>query len=200
MQEERYLTGRRRHLCSEKNFINWELLDQKRHGTEIDDVAHRNITLSHSVNRLRRARKEWKNIKKVAADIRNQFLMERADEVALKMNTSCEKALKAIKRAEQSKQTYQMIHNITGHKKDKKPLTQVDILDGVTSSPTTLTNKESIEQAIMELNIRHSRQSLKTPFAADEDLAKAVNPTHDGNKINNILNGTFLSEVDTEYE
>jgi hypothetical protein len=61
-------------------------------------------------------------------------------------------------------------------------------------------NKESIEQTIMERNIRHSRQSLKTPFAADADLAKAVNPNNDGNEINNILNGTFLSDFVSEYD
>jgi hypothetical protein len=133
-----------------KKLINWGLLDQKRHGTEIDDVAHQNITLYHSIKNLRKARKEWKKIKKVAADLRNTFLTERAEEVASKMKTSCEKALKAIKRAEQSKQTYQMINNITGHQKDKKPLTQVDILDGSTSSPITLTNKESIERGIQD--------------------------------------------------
>jgi hypothetical protein len=49
------------------------------------------------------------------------------------MNTTQEKALKAIKRTEQSKQTYQMIRNITGHKKDRNPLTQVDVIDVPTS-------------------------------------------------------------------
>jgi hypothetical protein len=60
-----------------------------------------------------------------------------------------------------------MIRGITGHKKDRNPLTEVEITQG--NNPQqyeTLTDKESIERAIIKQNQQHARQSLQTPLQA----------------------------------
>jgi hypothetical protein len=43
-------------------YLQWDILEQKGSGADIDDVAHRDITLSHSIKELRKARKAWYNI------------------------------------------------------------------------------------------------------------------------------------------
>lgn len=76
------------------------------------------------------------------------------------MESTHEQALKAIINAEKSKATYQSIKNLTIHKKDCNPLTQVDILDSTHTSTIMLTNKASIKHAVILHNQKHSWQSL----------------------------------------
>jgi hypothetical protein len=110
------------------------------------------------------------------------------------MKATGAKALKAITYAEASKGEFCQFRGLTGHKKDRTPLTQVEIHDPDDPSQTILlTNKESIEQAITQWNQNHSRQS---PFAANNILAFAVDPTNPQNKIEEILNGTFLDNTE----
>ena len=95
--------------------------------------------------------KKWRDAKKKAGTNRDAFLAERADELGVLMKTDQVKALKALRNAEASKQTYRMIRGITGHKKDRNPLTEVEITQG--NNPQqyeTLTDKESIERAIVK--------------------------------------------------
>ncbi len=101
------------------------------------------------------------------------------------MNTDKEAALRAIRLAEDQKRTFQQKRNITRSKKEKNPLTQVDVstAEGPPGFTTTLTTKADIELAIMSRNQRHSCQSLQTPFVANPDLATAINPDHPENKI-----------------
>jgi hypothetical protein len=47
----------------------------------------------------------------------------------------------------------------------------------------------------MRRNQRHSKQSLQTPFAANVMLAEAIHPDKPNNKIEEILNGTFLNDA-----
>jgi hypothetical protein len=92
-------------------------------------------------------------------------------------NTTAQKALKAIQNAERSKLTYIQIHEITGHNKDKNPLTQVDISDtNETSKLITLTTEYDLEKAVIRRNQHNARQSLVTHFAAIPELSAVVDP------------------------
>lgn len=83
--------------------------------------------------------------------------MERAEELANKMKATGAKALKAITYAEASKREFCQIRGLTGHKKDRTPLTQVEIHDPDDPSQTVLlTNKKSIKQVITQWNQNHS--------------------------------------------
>lgn len=124
------------------------------------------------------------------------------------MNTTAETALKATIRSEQIKSTYNQIRTITGHKSEKTPLTQIEILSPhEDNTRTVIATKEEMENAIMKRNQRHSRQSLQTPFANNLELREAVDPYHPNNKIEQILEGTFtnpdlphdLSPIETEW-
>jgi hypothetical protein len=80
-----------------------------------------------------------------------------------------------------------------GHNKDRNPLTEVEI--SRENNPSTyeiLTDKDSIEEAIIKRNQSHARQSLKTPFGHNQTLAQAVDPDFPSNQINKIIEGTFL--------
>jgi hypothetical protein len=114
----------------------------------------------------------------------------------MKMKTDQETALRMIKKAEAQKQTYIQIRKIAGTKKEKNPLTQVDIQSGTPPQIATLTTKAEIELAILERNQRHARQSLQTPFASNPVLAQAINPDHPDNKIEQIVQGSFLASHD----
>ncbi len=88
------------------------------------------------------------------------------------------------------------IRDIVDSKKEKTPLTQIDIItQNDPTSMVTITTKESIEPVIMARNQRHSWQSLQTPFATDPLLSTAIDSNYPDNKIEEIIQGTFLSEM-----
>jgi hypothetical protein len=67
--------------------------------------------------------------KKDAQLLRDIYLDESVGECAHKLKTDKEKALKAIKHAEESKMHFHQINGMLGHKRAYNPLTQVDIID-----------------------------------------------------------------------
>jgi hypothetical protein len=179
-------------MARQKCFV-WKRLDNIVQHINISHEDHINEDLLFIRGKLRDARSQWKQIKKEGDTLRLSHLQERATEHAKKMNTTAEKALKAIIRSEQTKKTYKQIRTITGHKTDKNPLTQVDVpspIDG--GQIITVTTKEDLESSIISRNQNHARQSLQTPFATVPALKAAVNPQDPANKIENILDGSFL--------
>jgi hypothetical protein len=61
------------------------------------------------------------------------------------------KSLNVILNADESKHTYQNIREITGHKKDKIPLTQIQVMDPENpDKKVILTTKPEMETAIIQ--------------------------------------------------
>jgi hypothetical protein len=140
-----------------RGYFRWNELSALRSQLNINDEEHhctdRTIIRKHLCN----ARKEWRNIKKNASELRATFLSEQADDYASRMNMDKEQALKAILQFEESKRPYRDIQAIAGHKKDKKQLTQITVPDPEDrSSHITLTTKEELETAIQEWNQQHA--------------------------------------------
>jgi hypothetical protein len=179
-----------------KRHINWHLLNQKRIGTEISEKDHLSLYYKLACHQFIESKRKWKEIKCNADKHRESFLSERAEEMSNIMHTTHAKALKAIKYAESSKREYRAISNITGHKKDRNPLTQamVPSNNNNTQSNVILTDKTSVEQSIISRNQHHAHQSLQTPFAQNPTLAQAIDPAFPQNQIENILQGTFLNQ------
>lgn len=131
-------------------------------------------------------------MKKKGPELRQQYLAEQAEEYARKLNTTAEKALKAILKTDESKATYSQIRGIIGLKRELSPLTQIEIDDPNDSDcHITLTTKNELEHALTLRNQKHARQSLHTPFAAIPSLAKTIDPHNSDNNINDIMQGTF---------
>jgi hypothetical protein len=108
------------------------------------------------------------------------------------MNTTKEIALKAIKKTEESRKTYANIRLIAGNKKEKAPLTQIDINDPDNPSiKRTITTKLDMEDAIIQRNQHHARQALQTPIASSPSLTNALDPLHPNNRIDQILEGSI---------
>ena len=108
-------------------------------------------------------------LQKHSASLRLQFLHERAELLATKMHTTEEKALKAIIRAEQSRQLFSSLNEIFG--KPNTPLTQVDVLSDPydsTSPHETVSCKEVSEDQILARNRKYSLQSLSTPVSCTQ--------------------------------
>jgi hypothetical protein len=180
-----------------KHHFKWNELNNLRERTNIEDKEHKCTEFTSTKQSLRNARKQWRNIRKASDELRQKFLSDQAEEHALKTNASKEQALKVILKSEESKRTYHNIQTITGTKKEKKPLTQIDIPCPKTpTSKITLTTKLEIEDALIKRNQIHAQQSLKTPFAAIPSLANAIDPINPTNQIDQILNGTFLDSCD----
>jgi hypothetical protein len=174
--------------------IQWSRLDRLRSNLDISDADHKSLCIRLTRENLRLARRAWREAKRASGNLREQFLTERAEEYAMKMRTDKATALKMIKKSEEQKQTFLRIREITGSKKEKNPLTQVEVLtDQLTK--TTITSKDEMETAIMAQNQKHSRQALQTPFATNPSLAKAIDPLDSGNRIDDLLQGTFLDTV-----
>jgi hypothetical protein len=182
---------------SQNKCFRWHILESLFTRTTISLPDHETTNPDTIRHNLRQARRNWKTIKRQADEIRQQFLKEQAEEHARKRNITSEKALKAIQQAEQSKQTYLQINELIGGKKTKTPLTQIEVTDPEDphGAKITLTQKPEIEHAIIKRNQSHSRQSLNTPFHTIPELSDAINPTNPDNKIENILNGTFLDTL-----
>lgn len=117
------LIGKRRLPWQKKKRFKWGQLNNYRNELQLDDRIHfdTNADIIHS--HLREACSHWREIKSQAPELRRQFLQEQAEHYAQQHNMDSDKALKAIIKAEESKCTYQNIKDITGHKKDKNPLT-----------------------------------------------------------------------------
>ncbi len=130
--------------------------------------------------------------KKDSANISLSFLQELAEDYTARYNMEAAKALKAILMSEQSKQEYLQIRQILGHKKDKTPLTEATQVDPESGTLQLLTDKNSLEEAILHRNQKHARQALATPFAANPILARAINHTDRNNNMQQILDGNFI--------
>jgi hypothetical protein len=92
---------------------------------------------------------------------------------------------------------YQQIRQLTGHKSDRNPLTQVEvqISSGENTQHVMLTDKESKEEAIIQRNQRHAKQSLQTPFAANKTLASAIDPSNPLNNIKDIMEQLLIISI-----
>jgi hypothetical protein len=189
---------KRKHKMSKQKLFKWHDLSTLCDHTQISDESHTNTDTTFIKQSLCEARKEWKNIKKQSDRLRKEFLENQAKEHASKMNTSKEKALKAILQTEDSKQQYKNIREITGHRKERNPLTQIEIDDPTDSTnKLTLTTKVELEDAIIMRNQRHSRQALQTPLATNPTFAATMDPLNEDNKIEDILNGSFSPTNET---
>ncbi len=112
------------HMCQQDKF-QLECIDRLAECSNIPLDHHKNTHPTFIKKSLRVVRAQWRNISKQADDLRLQILQDRAEEHANKMKTTPEKVITAIiqVQAEKSRQMYQQIHSITGHKKEENPLT-----------------------------------------------------------------------------
>jgi hypothetical protein len=82
-----------------KKLIHWDHLDQLQIHTNISDFEHSSLDPSLIQQRKKESKNQWKAIKKKSALIRQTFLQEQAELMAMKLRTSEEKALLAIIKA-----------------------------------------------------------------------------------------------------
>jgi hypothetical protein len=191
---------KKKYRMSLNKSFRWHILDSLYARTTITLQEHNDTDQVNIKLNLRQARRQWKIVKAKGNELRQSFLQERAEEYALKRNMNPAQALKAIKQAEQSKLAYIQINDIIGGRKQKTPLTQIEVLtpDAPNGTRTTLTEKIDIENAIIARNQNHSRQSLSTPFHSIPELAEAINPSNPNHKIDDLLNGTFIDSLAPE--
>jgi len=101
-------------LMDQKKLIHFHPLDQLRLNIHITDHEHTSLVI-HLINKqLKIYRSKWKAQKKRCFELRMKFLEDRAALLVEKMRTTNEKALRAIKRAEESKRTFSLYK--TGHR------------------------------------------------------------------------------------
>jgi hypothetical protein len=188
---------KRKLQMSQNKHFRWHILASLYERTNITLEDHQNIDPESIKQHLRIARRTWREVKKQGDELRQQFLQDQAEEHARRHNIVPAKALKAIKQAEASRQTYAQINELIGGKKTKNPLTQIEIMDPSLNNKatTTLITQEQIESAIIQRNQRHARQSLQTPFSTIPELAEAINPANPANKIENIVKGDFIDTL-----
>jgi hypothetical protein len=177
--------------------INWAQLNRLRTFTKISDTYHLSLHPTLIAQRKRESRAKWWACKKRSAQIRLQFLTERAEFLAQKLRTTEEKALKAIIKSEQSRNNFKRINDVLG--KQHTPLTQIDYGPdpelGI-SSITSFSSKEDVEKHILLRNKKYSLQSLSTPFFNEPLLLNTIHPNIDDNKIQKMIMGNFLHDKD----
>jgi hypothetical protein len=120
--------------------------------------------------------------------------------MAEKMRTTEEKAIKAILKAEESRQTFKKIRELLGC--TNHPLTQVDILtdpNDPDSPVTTVSKKYEVETQILQRNRKHSLQANSTPFLQNPVLAQSIDPTNIKNGLDTFLNGSFVNAHSLDF-
>jgi len=126
-----------------KKLIHWDHLSRLRNYTSILEKGHLSLDPILIQTRKREARNKWRTCKKRSKTIRCQFLVERAEYLAMKIQTSGEKALRAILHAEEAKKIYKNIKETFG--KQQIPLTQVDVLSNPNFYFPTVSRRTSTE-------------------------------------------------------
>lgn len=102
--------------------LQWRWLECLKKNLPIADTAHQSLWLYNTWEHRRRTRKTWCQTKNHAPELREAFLLERAEEYAVKMHTDQETALKMIKKAEEQKKTYSKYEKSRDQKKEKPNL------------------------------------------------------------------------------
>jgi hypothetical protein len=136
-----------------KKVLNRPHLEQQCRFTDMSDYDHKNNDINFVIHQMKYYRVKWKVCKKWSMIIRPKLSTKQAEMMALKLQTSHKKAIKAIKKGEESRWTFQTIRELLA--KNKKPLTQVDVLSDpniINSSHITLNQKIDIETAILQRN------------------------------------------------
>jgi hypothetical protein len=91
---------------SQNKHFRWHILDSLYERTNISLQNHNETNPETIKQQLRSARCTWREVKQQGDTIRQQFLQDKAEEHARRHNIIPAKALKAIKQAELSRQTY----------------------------------------------------------------------------------------------
>ena len=165
-------------------------------------------TLSTVMKELRKASKALRKVKRNAAEIRQQFLRERAEAAAIENNQPAEQALASIIRAEQSRETYAAIKRYMKNN-TKQGLTHLLVPknmepDDYPYQPeevtewTVIQDEADIGRYLRARNIKHFGQAQGTPFT-EEPLKSAIRPTADTPMVDQILKGEIpasLAELD----
>lgn len=143
------------------------------------------------------ARWHYYNVQKQAADIRQQYLTDQSEEYTGIHKIPTEQALWAILHAENSHKTYKQICGIIGHKKDRYPLAEIEVIDpGYQDGRIiTLTNQKEVNEAIHCQNQNHTRQQLQMLFASISSLAQDIDPENSSNIISRILDGECIDII-----
>lgn len=190
---KQYTYWKRKWNMVKKGTIKWHLLH---HFSiiEISNDDHWNLNVKFIKNKLRDSRKQWQQIRKDSVNLRLMFLQDLAEDYATRYNIQAEKVLKAILLSEQSKLEFLQIRQILGHKKDRNPLTEATHVDPISGASQLLTDKTSLEEAILHRNQVHARQALATPFITNPILSRAINHTDSENHISQMLDGIFITD------
>jgi hypothetical protein len=178
---------------AKKKMFNWHHLDQLWHDTDISDYEHNVCDPSFIYNQMKHYRHKWRTTKKKSSSLHRAFLQECAKHRASNMNSTTEKALKAILHSEEVRGIYRNLKELLG--KQISSLTQVDITVQPDSGPSqteAVNHKEDMEEHILWHNRKHSLQALAMPFFADDRLHNDTDPENASNQFDHILDGSYI--------
>ena len=173
---------------TENGPISNKSLERHRRRANISLEEHHSLLSRNEIKkRLRDAWRLHRNNRNQAAILRQQHLCERAADLAERQNMQQAKAVKAIKRQEQTRQRFNRIRRANG--KLKRGLIQIEVDDLEKGGLVMLTDKEAINNALLSRNELHLQEPNFTPFGMLGDLYPMVDPTHPENQVEALLAG-----------
>ena len=137
--------------------------------------------------KLRAAWRDHRAARKAAADLRDEHLASRAEDLMEVMCINEEKAVKMVRQHEASKRRFSRIRRALG--KGKRGLTQIAVTDPETGEEKVLTIKDEIDEALLRRNERHFQEPNETPFGSRGVLHQMVAPGSEGNQEEELLAG-----------
>jgi hypothetical protein len=155
-------------------------LERYRRLALISDDEHASLLSRNSIKqKLRQAWQLHRTFQRQAAEWRQKHLQDRAADLATRQNTQQVKAVKAIRHQEATKQRFSRIRRANG--KLKRGLIQIEVKDPATSELVMLTNKDTINEALLKRNELHLQEPNFTPFGTLGDIYHLIDPDNPAN-------------------
>ena len=181
----------RLHIFSDSSPRSKRILEAARKRALISVEEHESILSRNQVKqRLRESWKLHRNLQQQAAALRSQHLQNTAEALAATQQMTQEKAVKAIQKREQMRQRFARIRRANG--KLKRGLIQIEVKDPITGDMVMLTDKESINNALLSRNEQHLQEPNHTPFGMLGELYDLVDPNNPNNQVEALLAGTAV--------
>ena len=162
---------------------------------EVDEPFALRMSLEDVEKARKKRRYQYKQNKKKAQELRDQFQRKVNERRATKYNTTIEAQEKITRNAFKQKASYARIRRITG-KSSKQGITYVEDTDDYDVTTAHFT-KNDIEQACMREGFARYAQSQETPFF-QEPLYSLLGPLGHQQVVSQILDGTFQCPHDVD--
>ena len=178
----------------------WNLVLRKKYGRNVSSTyikrmakkcnvqAPMLLSIEDCITERNNASKQYRSIKKEAKNHRKQFILQLAEDQAALGNETTENAVRRIIRTEEDRGSRRRIRTAT--KPFHGATEKVALVDPDSDNTYITTDKEEIEDALQQENIKKFKLAYSSPFL-QSPIIDDIGQTATNENAEAILNGTF---------